>query len=172
MNTLPDTLRETIDSAIADVYTVLSQPDKYALKMSVWVQPPVDGVCHVCMAGAVISQRLVDVHKQYGDSMWDSFTPATASKLQAINSFRTGFFIHALAEFYGHSDLLRDYNNGVLDMGQVFESIDCLKSVYRDFLCLGRVKILSGSPSRADVDRFLSQDSVVKFRAKLKDFNL
>lgn len=173
MSTLPNTLHETIDAAIADVYTVLSQPDKYALKMSVWAQPPVDGVCHVCVAGAFISQRLVDVHKPRSETLWGLFTPSTAAKLYAINSFRMGFFANSLEEFYGPSSELEERGSGVLSgMEDVFAGIPNLKTAYRDFLCLDKAKALCGSPSRADVDSFLSQEAVIKFRAKLKEFNL
>ena len=54
---LPKTLSGLLRVAVEDVQKCESQPDKYQLDMAVWHIPRCN-VCMVCMAGAVMAQRL------------------------------------------------------------------------------------------------------------------
>jgi len=56
MTTLPTTLSGLLRCAVEDAKKCDKDP-RYTLDMTEWHQP-IDGVCHVCMAGAVIAQRL------------------------------------------------------------------------------------------------------------------
>lgn len=174
MNALPDTLHETIDAALADVGTVLSQPDKYVLDMSSWVRKTSVGKCVVCMAGALITQRLINMDLREGWIRISEFSDDIKPKLAAINSFRSGDFDRALAQFYVPQREWEAVREAEEDpyMETLFDAAKNLRGLHPLFSSFGPVNGLLGLVGRAKLEEFLNQPGVVAFRAKLKELNL
>lgn len=92
MTKLPDKPSELIRLAIADL-TKVERSKAYRVDMGLYHQPveltdPVDYVCAVCFAGAVMAKTLGAPKR---DRMApDCFDRDTAHKLHALNEFRTG----------------------------------------------------------------------------------
>ena len=90
---LPDKPSELLQLALDDLAKVERSLD-YEVDMENWHTPPEGGVCHVCMAGAVMAKTLkVDRFKGYTPH---NFETGTRKKLRALDIFRTGNLIRAL----------------------------------------------------------------------------
>lgn len=173
MTALPDTLRETITAALGDVDTVLSQPAKYDLDMSSWVRKTSSGKCVVCMAGALITQRLVNMDLRQDRVKIEEFSDNIKPKLVAINSFRLGDFDRALAQFYVPQRVWDTKpEEAEVSMETLFDAVEKLRGLHPLFASFGPVKSLLGTVDRAKLEAFLKQPGVVAFRAKLRELNL
>lgn len=91
--TLPDRLSDLLDAAVDDS-EALEHDSRYRLAMSDWHLPfPLLGppaICEVCMAGAVMAQRL----RAPFDCVMEpeDYNPELAGKLRAIDRMRAGAF--------------------------------------------------------------------------------
>jgi hypothetical protein len=99
-NQLPDTLSDLLEIAVDDCQEV-ERDERYVLYMFNWHRPGVrvDGRCMVCMAGAVMVHRLglpIECAREPED-----FGVATATKLRAIDSMRTGDSLTLVADSGG-----------------------------------------------------------------------
>ncbi len=89
--TLPNTLQELIEVALADAEACKADP-KYVLNMSVW-HTKIDDKCYVCFAGAVMAQTLkVPTRMIYYPADFDY---DTEHKLEALNYVRMGTWPYA-----------------------------------------------------------------------------
>ena len=96
---LPTKFSALLRLTVEDCKKVEAQSDKYVFDMTVWVEPGRQGGhCAVCMAGAVMMQRLkLDLDEAYQNmpahseciepSVYDN---PTRDKLLEINNLRTG----------------------------------------------------------------------------------
>ncbi len=86
---LPNKLSDLIVVALADL-KACEQDDKYIINMGEWHRPMPQGVCFVCLAGAVMAQtckiRITDNIKPYSLRFRDDST----KKFKAINAVRVG----------------------------------------------------------------------------------
>lgn len=99
---LPSKLSELLELAVRDALTCEAEPARYRLDMGSWHSPGRDGVCHVCLAGAVLAQTLgVPAGKWV---TWDSVEDQ--AELVAINEMRIGSFSDAaICLGLAHDDL-------------------------------------------------------------------
>lgn len=172
METLPATFNELIDMALEDANTVLSQPDKYVFNMGVWATRLISGQCMCCLAGAVITQRLVELDKLPSKVGIHNFSGDIKDKLLALNAFRLGDFEDSLLTFYVSNIYEYEEDMSPLRMKSFFDETEQLKGVYLRIAGLPQVMPLAGVVTRADLDRFLIQPGVVQFRSLLKELNL
>ena len=98
MSQLPDKPSELIRVALADLNKV-ERSKKYVVDMGDWHLPD-DGVCYVCLAGAVMAKTLGVSPKREMEPWQTKYD----QKLQAIDSFREGSIHNGL----GHMGLSRD----------------------------------------------------------------
>ena len=89
-------LRRAVEDAMA-----VEEMSGYRLNMDVWHSP--NGVCKVCMAGAVMVKTL-GVSRSIGRDPTD-FDRDTEMKLYAVNSFRVGMVISAYTHIYGRKSV-------------------------------------------------------------------
>lgn len=82
---LPDKPSELIEIALQDLERVESQPDRYVVDMYRWHYTRPDGLCAVCLAGAVMT-RLPGRHASPG-GVEDT---RLRSQLWALDCFRVG----------------------------------------------------------------------------------
>lgn len=88
MSVLPDRPSELIRIALADLRKVEAD-NRYTVSMGSW-HTPEDGVCHVCLAGAVMAGTLgSDPSKLLGPHS-GRFEEEDANKLNALDDFRSG----------------------------------------------------------------------------------
>lgn len=85
---LPSKLSELLRLAVADAQEIEKTPG-YELNMNEW-HTFYDGVCHVCMAGAVIGNTLGVSDTKTIFSLFGTFGEETANRLSAIDDMRTG----------------------------------------------------------------------------------
>lgn len=86
MNKLPDKPSELIRLALADLRKCEADP-AYGIDMGLWHEP-IDGVCYVDLAGAVMAQRLgADKLAEYGP---EDFDRETEKKLKALGRLQWG----------------------------------------------------------------------------------
>jgi hypothetical protein len=94
MNELPDKPSELIRVALADLEKCKLDP-RYSIDMLSWHQfDKLIGVCHVCLAGAVMAKTF-QCHPELCVNPYN-FPREIASKLHALNAFRTGAIIYGL----------------------------------------------------------------------------
>ena len=85
-DTLPDKLSDLIEVALDDLEKTAVDP-RYRVNMNTW-HTPHKGVCHVCLAGAVMAQTLkLDPVVDY---VRDRSLYAVDRKLSALNNVRLG----------------------------------------------------------------------------------
>lgn len=93
MNDLPDKPSELIRVALRDLRRVEDNPN-YKVDMMVWHMPDKnDGICRVCLAGAVMAGLGAspdEILNPYG------YPARTVQKLCALNRFRQGRIDHGL----------------------------------------------------------------------------
>lgn len=92
MITLPDLPSELLELALHDLGEIEKDP-KYTIDMHDWHHKR-GGVCHVCLAGAVMATRL-EVEPRQWLSPYD-FEDPIANKLAALNELRLGEVMDAL----------------------------------------------------------------------------
>lgn len=98
MTHLPDTLHELLSAALDDLAAVADTPG-YAVDMANWhAYYPVDEICVVCLAGAVMVRRL-DADRQTDLAPCD-FSAQDRPKLMALDQARSGDWDDALTTFY------------------------------------------------------------------------
>lgn len=91
---LPDKPSELIRLALADLRKVEAMPKRFAVRMASWHEP--NGVCRVCLAGAVMAQTLqVDDRYSVRRDGW-KFDIDTSEKLKSLDEFRSGWINDAL----------------------------------------------------------------------------
>jgi len=92
---LPNKLSDLVDAALDDLEAVERDP-AYLVDMEVFYKPGKNGVCHVCLAGAVMVRRLgirpdkEMLLKNFGNS-------DTRGKLYALDYFAYGYISDALS---------------------------------------------------------------------------
>lgn len=94
--TLPDKPSELIRVALADLRKVEAMPSVYRVDMNDWHVPHPDGVCEVCLAGAVMAQT-------FGAPPECRTMPRDCGlevreKLDALDSFRSGDVYYGIEE--------------------------------------------------------------------------
>lgn len=102
MNILPNKLSDLLELAVRDSLKCEAEPARYRLDMGSWHSPGRDGICHVCLAGAVLAQTLGVAADE-----WVNWTDVKGqAKLQAINEMRVGSFDDAaICLGLAHDDL-------------------------------------------------------------------
>ena len=89
---LPDKLSDLLELALDDLEKIEKNP-RYGITMSAWHEPLPDGICHVCLAGAVMAQTLEVPHNS---DITPSLFPDTLSrKLNALDFLRKGEIAYA-----------------------------------------------------------------------------
>ena len=103
---LPNTLHELLRIAVEDTQKIEKDP-RYVLDMDVWHDPGDDG-CHVCMAGAVMSNKLdigpEDIIEPSDVATKDEAGNLSfhfADKLRAVDCLRVGDIWGAYVSVYG-----------------------------------------------------------------------
>jgi hypothetical protein len=93
----PGTLHEMLSMAIEDFRKILKDP-LYRVNMNIWYKWDEDeGICYVCLGGAVISQRMKPKgHKLF----WDEVSMEWSNALEALNLIRQGWIEAALTRYY------------------------------------------------------------------------
>lgn len=101
-DTLPHKLWQLLQLALDDLKKV-ENDDKYSICMDLW-HFPIDGVCEVCLAGAVMAKTLeADTMSQFHPSQFGS---KLSCKLKALNFLRIGQMGLALTEMgYQENDI-------------------------------------------------------------------
>lgn len=116
-------LSDLIDLAVRDCQACEADPG-ILLRMGDWHAPQVraDGVCLVCMAGAVMDQTLRVRRDEYVVPSAKRFTPGETRALRAIDGVRRGLIENALREMRirpVYEDLrLSDKQWAALDLAQ------------------------------------------------------
>ena len=95
MIALPDKLSELIELAIHDLQAV-EKDRRYVVNMCYW-HMPMDGVCEVCLAGAVMAGTLGVSPLSLVDDPCAEFTESVSRKLLALEAVRKGMVIDALS---------------------------------------------------------------------------
>lgn len=98
MKKLPKKPSQLIRLALKDLETVEKMPGTYTVDMSIWHTPFrfTSGLCHVCLAGAVISQTLGGDPADYLEPSrfvrrgLFGLSTKTYDRLMALDSFRRG----------------------------------------------------------------------------------
>jgi hypothetical protein len=98
LDPLPDTLSGLIRVALKDLRTVEASK-AYKVDMDRWHTPEANGVCHVCMAGAVMATTLRCSPLAVVDTT--SWLNGVEDKLQAIDCLRGGNISWAARKIYG-----------------------------------------------------------------------
>ena len=107
MTTLPNKLSELLRLAVWDAVACEQMPETYELNMGLWHSPS-QGICRVCMAGAVMAQTLRmhpddSVSGEPEDHDEDIATDEN-NPFFAIDSMREGEFIMAAQCIQGSYD--------------------------------------------------------------------
>ena len=90
---LPNKLSDLITVALADLTQIEAMPETYTVDMTTYHRPE-NGVCHVCLAGAVIARTLDRAPTEH---VWTSKT-GYQDHLQALNAARQGYVYPALRQ--------------------------------------------------------------------------
>lgn len=120
---LPKKLYKLLRLAVEDAKKI-SKMKGYELYMGDWVEVAKESceapTCRVCMAGAVMvcefkadkTKRIHDEIEMYGVGALEpnDYGDSTGAKLFAINDMRTGDFVEAYEQLYGHGP-----NDGEVD---------------------------------------------------------
>ena len=86
---LPSTPSELIRLALADL-RACERDDRYRVSMMCW-HVPLERVCQVCLAGAVLAQTLgVEPHEGIGDADLEQYSGRVKGRLRALDRFRLG----------------------------------------------------------------------------------
>jgi hypothetical protein len=102
MSKLPTKPSAAIRLALADLRKVEEDPS-YTVRMDWWHWPISEGVCAVCLAGAVMAKTLGAPRDDIGPSRLASMgviAPYERDVLVSLDSFRCGFVEQGLSEFY------------------------------------------------------------------------
>lgn len=150
---LPAKLWQWIDAAEKDALCVADDPE-YILDMAVWHLPD-EGVCHVCLAGAVMARTLQ--LPQNCSSGVAAFPHKIRHPLAALDDLRELDFMQCLE---------RRYPGGRGVPGVVEEAIEEINYESAD---LGP---LEGVVERSDIVKFFARDVIVRFRMLLKQYDL
>lgn len=95
--TAPTKLSEWLDAAQEDALSILADA-RYCLNMKVWHSPSA-GICHLCLAGAVLAKSL-------GAFIGDDIGPGelsdeNAKGLEALERVRRGWLETCVRHYYG-----------------------------------------------------------------------
>ena len=88
---LPDKPSELIRLALADLALCAADPN-YRIDMEEWHKPEY-GVCHVCLAGAVMAKSL---NAPPADQLYSYNFPSSHKKLFVLNDLRNGLVWRAI----------------------------------------------------------------------------
>ena len=105
---LPDRPSELIRLALADLALCAADPN-YRIDMYEWHNPQDDGVCQVCLAGAVMAKSL---NAPPAAELYSSDFPENRKKIKALDAFQEGLVCGALA-YLGHD--LSNWGHGARD---------------------------------------------------------
>jgi hypothetical protein len=105
VNKLPEKPSELIEVALRDLELCIKDPN-YRVDMTTW-HAPMNGVCLVCLAGAVMAKSLGLYHKIDVSPSWYVIGEFNYRRLVALNSLRNGHMGEFLCrvgvvDFYGH----------------------------------------------------------------------
>ena len=104
---LPDKPSELIRLALADLALCAADPN-YRIDMGEWHKPE-DGVCQVCLAGAVMAKSL---NASRAAELYSSDFPENRQKIKVLDDFRNGIVCVALDDL-GHD--LSNWGHGARD---------------------------------------------------------
>jgi len=107
---LPEKMSELIRVALVDLVKVEESPD-YIVRMENWHKPR-DGVCEVCLAGAVIAKTLKAPSNE--NCLPSGTSRSIRDKLEALNELRTGEVCEA-AYVMGIYDVGAEYDTPIID---------------------------------------------------------
>lgn len=85
---LPTTASRLIELALSDLESVEAD-SRYAVNMERWHEPMEDGICRVCLAGAVMA-RTLQIEPRERITMNDFWPVEDRTRLLALDSARTG----------------------------------------------------------------------------------
>lgn len=110
--------------AVHDARAIVEQRG-LALNMGVWVQPDEDGVCYVCMAGAVAVNSLGWPRDQQLRLPLYTLGMALGSRLRAIDALRAGRVVKAWEAIHGQRGLVDSVpaNLYTVDAGQAAKAL-------------------------------------------------
>lgn len=95
MFTIPATLGEFLELAYADMKELEVDP-RYAVRLEDWHQPR-HGVCHICLAGAVMARRFGAVPDQ--EVADEDYAPPVQKLLQSLDLLSRGAVGRAATRF-------------------------------------------------------------------------
>lgn len=95
MTVLPNKLSDLIELAIRDVQKCEAEPARFRLAMGNWHMPVEDGICEVCLAGAVMAQTLALPDTHYVSFAFDGVRDFQ-QQLRALNDVRVGDMVIAV----------------------------------------------------------------------------
>lgn len=152
---LPKKLWQWIDAAEKDALAVADDP-AYTFDMEVWHLPdPDQGVTHVCLAGAVMA-RTLNLPSQYSLGV-DALPETVQAPLFALDDFRYLYFRKSLMRLYPDARRVPEGVNAAL------EELDCEDD---------GLEPLEGDVEKSDIIKFFAHDTIVRFRALLKQYDL
>lgn len=155
LDNAPLKLWQWIDAAEADALAVADDPE-YILDMDVWHLLD-EGVCSVCLAGAVMA-RTLQVPKHYSAGV--SNVPFKIKRaLDALDDLREVDFTSCLDSFYPEG-------RGV--PGAVVAVVEDLDTNY----ARRGLEPLRGEVFRWDIKAFFGHPAIIRFRATLKQYGL
>ena len=124
---LPNKLSDLLELAVRDARACEADP-RYLLDMGKWHVPKGNGVCQVCMAGAVIAKTI----QLSPDTAAELFSDESAGRvpvvyseylpLTAINDMRTGEFRDAWSKVVGGESMSAAQEDALDECREVIES--------------------------------------------------
>ena len=103
---LPDVPSQLLNLAMDDFEKCLALPEKYMIDMHGWAYRRLDGVCEVCLAGAVMCQTLdASVPPRNFKIPEDYASDGLDAKLKALDHIRCGDIDYAFEEMGMDTDL-------------------------------------------------------------------
>lgn len=89
-DTLPETLHELLSLALDDLEQTERKPG-FRIVMNDWIVVADDGVCEVCLAGAMLVNRLGCIPALSSGGLWTKeMPPSLLRKCEALDHFRRG----------------------------------------------------------------------------------
>ena len=125
-------LYELLDLALDDLVVINDKKNKYELSMNIWHSPEDNGKCSVCLAGAVMANRLKADRKKYKKP--ENFDYEEHDRLLAIDALRQGEIGYAmeLLDIDKREDAYEIFDWYTASEYEYFDSFQTSLMYYRD----------------------------------------